>query len=90
MTDPAPKGSMIAGAKRAIAASPGMALAVIVALLVVAVGLYAYYHGIGPLGPHKGKQSRLGASAPPPVAASDPEAERLISALNTPPGGPAH
>jgi hypothetical protein len=86
---PAPKKSFVARLAAGVAAHAYLSLAVIVVLLVVAIGLYVYYHGLWVLGPWarpRGKGRRrapeAAAEAEPADGAGDAETERLIDSIN--------
>jgi hypothetical protein len=67
-----------------------MALAVVVVLLILVIGLYVYYHGFLFLGPYakcaprrgKAKKDSGGGGGDASDDRGDPETERLIEAIN--------
>jgi len=77
-----------------IAGHPYLALAAIIVLTLLVVGIYAYYHGIFFLGPYappsgasrasgaRGKKKDRAAAAAGDEAQGDPETERLIDSIN--------
>ena len=94
--DSSDKKSLFDKASGWVADHPKIVIAVIIVLLVALIVVIAYFHGIGPLGPHSSfkasakayrnrNKNRGTAAASPekPPPAADAETEKLIAEINS-------
>ena len=77
-----------------VADHPKIVIAVIILLVVALIAVIAYFHGIGPVGPHSSfkasakayrnrNRGTTVASAEKPPPAADAETEKLIAEINS-------
>jgi len=84
-----PKKSLVGRLAAAVAGHAYLALAAIIVLTLLVIGLYVYYHGLFFLGPYaapppkgRAKKKDRDSGAGADEAQGDPETERLIDSIN--------